>query len=144
MADVKIVDIDGEQWNMKDQEARTKIAVLEEKTTTKVTNKINQSNFKMDLVEINDEKFLQLHFTGFPWSGTIGEIIATFVQDFGLDTIVRCLVALDFSDNSGRISGGLDILEDGTIHVYPHTENQFSGSIKPCVIYGDAFIRVAH
>ena len=31
MADVKIVDIDGEQWNMKDQEARNIIAVLEQK-----------------------------------------------------------------------------------------------------------------
>lgn len=30
MADVKIVDIDNEQWNMKDQEARNKIANLEE------------------------------------------------------------------------------------------------------------------
>lgn len=30
MADVKIVDIDNEQWNMKDQEARSKIANLEE------------------------------------------------------------------------------------------------------------------
>lgn len=31
MADVKIVDIDGEQWNIKDQEARNIIAVLEQK-----------------------------------------------------------------------------------------------------------------
>ena len=29
MADVKIVDIDGSQWNMKDQEARNKITELE-------------------------------------------------------------------------------------------------------------------
>lgn len=30
MADVKIVDIDGEQWNIKDQESREKIATIEE------------------------------------------------------------------------------------------------------------------
>lgn len=30
MADVKIVDIDGEQWNIKDQESRKKIATIEE------------------------------------------------------------------------------------------------------------------
>lgn len=29
MADVKIVDIDGSQWNMKDQEARNKVTELE-------------------------------------------------------------------------------------------------------------------
>lgn len=42
MADVKIVDIDGSQWAMKDQEARNKIAELETlvnklKTDTEVT-----------------------------------------------------------------------------------------------------------
>lgn len=35
MADVKIVDIDNEQWNMKDQEARNKIAILEEAVSVK-------------------------------------------------------------------------------------------------------------
>lgn len=29
MADVKIIDIDSEQWNIKDQDARNKIAILE-------------------------------------------------------------------------------------------------------------------
>ena len=35
MADVKIVDIDNEQWNMKDQEARNRIANLESVLQTK-------------------------------------------------------------------------------------------------------------
>lgn len=35
MADVKIVDIDGEQWNMKDQESRDRITVLEDSLSTK-------------------------------------------------------------------------------------------------------------
>lgn len=35
MADVKIVDIDGEQWNIKDQEARDRITVLEDSLSTK-------------------------------------------------------------------------------------------------------------
>ena len=33
MQEVKIIDIDNVQWNIKDQEARNKIAELEEKTT---------------------------------------------------------------------------------------------------------------
>lgn len=33
MADVKIIDIDSEQWNIKDQEARNRITTLEEKIT---------------------------------------------------------------------------------------------------------------
>lgn len=35
MADVKIVDIDGEQWNMKDQDARDSIKTLEDSLSTK-------------------------------------------------------------------------------------------------------------
>ena len=35
MADVKIVDIDSTQWNIKDQEARNRIATLEEAVSVK-------------------------------------------------------------------------------------------------------------
>lgn len=35
MADVKTVDIDGSQWSMKDQEARNRIAALEEAVSVK-------------------------------------------------------------------------------------------------------------
>ena len=35
MADVKIVDIDNMQWNIKDQEARNKVAILENMLQTK-------------------------------------------------------------------------------------------------------------
>ena len=40
MADVKIVDIDNVQWNMKDQEARNKVAALEESLSIKDVNEI--------------------------------------------------------------------------------------------------------
>ena len=50
MADVKIVDIDGSQWAMKDQEARNKIAALEVDNTTNKTNIQNLQNNKMKIV----------------------------------------------------------------------------------------------
>lgn len=142
MADVKIVDIDGSQWNMKDQEARNKITTLEEKTTVKITVKINEEKIKMNLVEINDEKFIQLHFNGLKWSGTIGETIANFNQDFGLSSVIRCTVGLDFSDSSGRGTAGLDIESSGQIKIYPHNTNNMIGFFKACNIYADAFIKV--
>ena len=45
MADVKIVDIDGEQWNMKDQDARNKITVLEQKIeeNTNIIKSLNKN-----------------------------------------------------------------------------------------------------
>lgn len=142
MADVKIVDIDGSQWSMKDQEARNKITTLEEKTTVKITVKINEENIKMNLVEINDEKFIQLHIDCLKWSGTIGETVANFNQDFGISTTLRCLVALDFSDSSGRGCGGLDIDIAGNIKIYPYYTNSMVGFFKACDVYGDAFIKV--
>ena len=50
MADVKIVDIDGSQWSMKDQVARDKIATLEEDNTTNKTNIQNLQNEKMNII----------------------------------------------------------------------------------------------
>lgn len=73
MADAKIVDIKGVQWELKDGVARNKIAELETKTTIKITNKINKEKIIMNLIEINDEKFLQLHINGADWSGVIGD-----------------------------------------------------------------------
>ena len=40
MADVKIVDIDGSQWNMKDQEVRNKIAEIEQSLKTEIVNDV--------------------------------------------------------------------------------------------------------
>lgn len=144
MADAKIVDIKGVQWELKDEVARNKIAELETKTTVKITNKINGPNFIMNLVEINNEKFLQLHFNGFRWSGEIGGTAAIFSNDFGLVGVIRCMVGLDFIDGSGRDTLLLDILYDGTIKAYPLIANQHVGMYKTGNIFGDAFIKMTY
>ena len=108
----------------------------------KITSKINEETVKLNLVEINNEKFLQLHCNGLNWSGTIGEIVATFNQNFGISTVLRCMVGLDFSDNSGRESAGLDIEPTGQIKIYPHGINSMTGFYKDSKIYCDAFIKV--
>ena len=142
MAEVAKIDIDGVQWDIKDQNARNRIAELEGKTTVKVTVKINEETIKLNLVEINNEKFLQLHCNGLNWSGTIGETVANFNQDFGMSTVLRCSVGLDFSDSSGRGSAGLDIEPTGQIKIYPHNTNSMVGFYKASKIYCDAFIKV--
>ena len=48
MADVKIVDIDGSQWNMKDQEARNKIADLETEINTNIPNRFTVDENRID------------------------------------------------------------------------------------------------
>lgn len=144
MADAKIVNIKGVQWDLKDEVARNKIIGLETKTTVKVTNKVNDEKFVMNLIEINDEKFLQLHFNGLYWSGRIAESVAIFNNDFGLVNVVRCMVGIDFADAAGRDTLGFDIEPSGHIKAYPQTPNQITGVYKAAYIYGDAFIRVAY
>lgn len=142
MADVKTVDIDGSQWSMKDQEARNRIIELETKTTVKITKKIDTETIKMNLVEINDEKFIQLIIVSQQWNGNIGQVIASFVNDFGLDRTCRCVVGVDYIDKSGRRGVGLDVNADGTVKVYPYDGNSMTGNIKQGQIFGDAFIRI--
>lgn len=144
MAEVAKIDIDGIQWDIKDQVARNKIVTLEEKTTIKITKKIDTESIKMNLVEINDELFLQLHIQKYIWNGVIGDVIASFNNDFGIEHIVRATVAIDPSDFSGRVTGGLDIRSDGKIRIYPHIENQWSGTWKESKVFCDAFIKVKY
>ena len=144
MADAKIVDIKGVQWELKDEVARNKIIELETKTTVKVTNKINNPNLVMNLIEINDEKFLQLHFDGLYWSGEIGEAVANFSNDFGLVRILRCMVGMDFIDGTGRDTLAFDLDATGFIRAYPQTTNQYEGMYKAGRVYGDVFIRVTY
>ena len=141
---VNTLDIDGTQWEIQDAEARNKIANLEKKTTIKITKKIDEADIKMNLVEINGEKFIQLHFSGHYWSGVIGETIANFTNDFNLTGIVRCIIDLDFSDKTGRCTADLDISSDGAIKLYPQLINIFEGSYKNGYLYGDAFIKIQH
>lgn len=144
MADAKIVDIKGVQWELKDEVARNKIIELGTKTTVKVINKVSKIDFIMNLIEINDEKFLQLHFSGLYWSGEIGEAVATFNNDFGLVDVIRCVVGMDFIDRSGRDTLAFDIEPAGNVKAYPQTVNQYVGMYKAARIYGDAFIRIKY
>ena len=139
---VDTLDIDGNQWKLRDTEARNKIATLEEKTTIKITKKIEKERIKMNLVEINGEKFIQLHIQALYWSGQISEVIATFINDFELTIVLRCVVEIDFHDGSGRNALSLDIDYDGNIRAYPMSEDKITGMYKAAYINGDAFIRV--
>lgn len=50
MADVAKIDIDGVQWDIKDQNARNRIAVLEEDNTTNKANIQKLQNDKMNII----------------------------------------------------------------------------------------------
>lgn len=77
MADVKIVDIDSEQWNIKDQEARTRIATLEEKEWEFVGQGISSSTSEVTLsVDTTSKKeFLFVYRTSATASESLGSMI---------------------------------------------------------------------
>lgn len=142
MADASIIDIGGTQWNVKDNEARNNILKLEEKTTVKITNKINKTGFKMNVVEINNEKFIQLHFDFFDCSGIDGEVIGTFEQDFGMNSLVRTLVTVIIKNKADRLTANIDISINGEIRIFYLIYNTTTSNVLPCQIHGDTFIRV--
>lgn len=142
MADVKIVDIDGSQWNIKDEVARNRIAELEQKKHIKITQLIDEVTIKLDLVEIDGEKFISLRIWGYVWSGQIGETIANFTQNIGLKDTTSCLMLGSKLDKTGRIAIHIDITINGDLKIYPCLENMYSGTYSQCYIYGNAFFKI--
>lgn len=142
MADAKIVNIKGVQWELKDEVARNRIADLEKKTTIKVTKKIDEEEIKMDLVEIDNEKFINLRIWGYLWSGKVGEAIANFTQDIGLKETTGCLMLARKVDRTGRIAIHIDITVNGELEIFPCLENVYSGTYSKGYIYGNAFFKI--
>ena len=132
MADVKIVDIDGAQWNMKDQEARNKIATLEKLFVTedlpKVEINLNTGYAAMSIEGYAHYKIGKIHFVTFlirelagPSIGTGNTaIVATtnlrpkketsfIMNDYKNKAILRCYVdsngTLAIAESVGSVSG---------------------------------------
>ena len=142
MENANILDIDGTQWEIQDVEARNKIAILETKKHIKITQLINSNTIKLDLVEIDDEKFLNVRIWGYEWSGQIEEKIASFTQNIGLTETTGCLLLGSKKDRTGRIVVHIDITVYGDLLIFPCTENIYSGKYSECIIYGNAFFKI--
>lgn len=81
MADVKIVDIDNVQWNMKDQEARNRIATLEGSLITQDAEDIN-IDLNVDITAttarfIHHYKVGKIHFATIELKNISGGLIGT-------------------------------------------------------------------
>ena len=139
---VHTLDIDGTQWEMQDVGARNRIAELETKKHIKITQLINSNAIKLDLVEIDDEKFLNVRIWGYEWSGQIEEKIASFTQNIGLTETTGCLMLGSKKDRTGRIVIHIDITVYGDLLIFPCTENIFNGKYNECIIYGNSFFKI--
>ena len=143
MADVKIVDIDNMQWNMKDQQARDKIITLETKTNIneKILNQKGKSY--ISLVTINDKKFIHLRFKGDFIISEIGQKLLNIGVIEGLTGTISVIMDLTRVDGGGRYPAATDITTNGDVEIYPILPNQISGGISSCWLYGDCFTMIS-
>ena len=123
MADVKIVDIDGSQWNMKDQNARDRIAALEE------------SLIAQDLADIEID--LSVDFTA---------TSAKLAQHYKVGKIHFAKV--EIRNISGGGIGTVETANIGKVSLTPKKETGFllfdyqNSAILRCYIDKDSSIRI--
>ena len=117
MKDVKIVDIDNEQWNIKDQEARDRIANLEE--SKDITNSVNVLIGEASV--IRNGKIIQV-------SGIIGS---------GNDGIISVINNLPKAKLNNKIYYGVIVYWNGVMS-FARYENQ-EIIVNANVEYGGAY-----
>lgn len=132
MADVKIIDIDNEQWNIKDQEARNRITNLEKLFITEdlqdVVINLNAGYTAMDIKGYAHYKIGKIHFVTFLIRELAGPAIGTgntaniattnlrpkketsfIMNDYKNKAMFRCYVNTDgtlaVAESVGSVSG---------------------------------------
>lgn len=142
MADVKIIDIDSEQWNMKDQNARDRLAELE--TGNKIQNieTTPSSNVTMELITITNVKFLQISFRGLLVNLESGRDILSFTNDFGLNETFYFLVNADKTSQNGRVPVTISVGTNGKITIYPIVIDNWSPNLGQGRLYGRALVKI--
>lgn len=142
MEKVSIIDIQGVQWAIKDQETTERLNKLEEKTNIKRTRLWSAPGSYFELVEINGVKYYNAFFQGTPYINAIGQTIFTIpnvgqVQDYN-----RIMVSGDRTDYKGRVPVILEISKEGVVKAFHIIENQISGSYPEINLFGQAFVMV--
>ena len=142
MADVKIVDIDSEQWNMKDQNARDRIAVLETKTVVTENVLWSRTREYIKIVTINGKRFLSYSFKGL---FEITQVVQTHLSLGSALNPTDTLYILgngDYKDSSGRIPVTLGFDSEGHFFTVAILPNQSTGSIKAARLYANGFVNM--
>lgn len=139
MEKVSVIDIQGEQWAIKDQEATERIDKLETKTTMKKTRLWENKSSYFELVEINDIKFYNIFFEYSQIVNTIGQTLFT-IPTVGQKNIVnRMLITGDKTNNKGRVPLIIEVNKDGTVKAYAILDNIKYGEHEELRLYGQAF-----
>ena len=143
MADAKIVDIKGVQWELKDEVARNKVAEIETKITINEKILTQKGTSYISLVTINNKKFIHLRFRGDIIISEIGQKIFNVGTIEGLTGTISNIMDLTRSDRGGRYPTVVDITLEGEVRVFPILPDKIDGNISECVLYGDCFTMIS-
>lgn len=145
MADVKIIDIDGEQWNIKDQDARIKIATIEENISSQDLQDIQvtiKNGYTCKSIEVlNHYKVSKIHFATIRIEDLSGNAIGTagtadiavmnlkvkkftnfIARDYIAPATARCSLGVDGSlyiSESNGINNGRNVIIGEIIFAEP-------------------------
>ena len=145
MADVKIIDIDGEQWNIKDQDAREKVATIEENISTQDLQSAQitmKDGYTCRAIRIdNHYKVGKIHFAVVSIDNLSGKYVGTdgtiqiaytnlipkkytnfILRDAVSSATVRCALEIDGSiyiSESNGIKNDINILRGEIIFAEP-------------------------
>ena len=138
MADVKIVDIDGSQWNMKDQVARDKITEIEQLLKTEVVNNIpinlNSGNNADEARITSIQKFGKMY---------IGLIILENINANNIGTINRADIGtVNINVLNSTYSLGFDYKSGKTVRIRVNPDKNITIEESSGITNGNNGIRV--
>lgn len=123
MADVKIVDIDGEQWNIKDQDARNKIANIEESNITKDLENITvnlKEGYEAEAITFTQHySYGKIHFSLVRFKNIKGLNIGTgWTADIAsLNVYPKKVTTFLMNDSKNRATLRCYVSPDGTLSI---------------------------
>ena len=145
MADVRMIDIDGELWNIKDRDAREKVATIEENISTQNLKDVQitmKDGYTCDLIRItNHYKVGKIHFAFIRIQNLSGAGVGTtrtvhiastdlipvsyttfIARDYNAPATIRCSLGVDGSiilDESNGIKDGDNMILGEIIFAEP-------------------------
>ena len=142
MADVKIIDIDGVQWDMKDQEARNRLAELEKGVEVRTIKTSQSGDFSIKLITISNVRFLQINFDGFEVEINNNYFIESFPSDFGLTKSNFFMASCDRNDQMGRVPVEILVASGGGLYLYVSTYDNWNPNFGRGKLFGGGLFLV--
>lgn len=136
MEKASIIDIQGVQWAIKDQEATERLDKLETKTNIKKTRLWESNNSYFELIEINDIKYYNAFFEAEPKVSEIGQVLFNIPPVGQTKDFNRAIISANKVDRSGRLSVIIEITKTGYVKAIAIFDDKISGVHPEIILYG--------